>query len=34
VESGSHHDLLAREGVYANLYATQFRDREEEPLPA
>ena len=34
VESGSHHDLLARNGAYAQLYTTQFRDRDEEPLPA
>ncbi len=34
VESGTHHDLLARSGAYAHLYTTQFRDRDEEPLPA
>ena len=26
VESGSHHKLLARNGAYANLYRTQFRE--------
>jgi ATP-binding cassette, subfamily B, bacterial len=34
VESGSHHELLAREGAYAQLYFKQFREREGEPTPA
>jgi ATP-binding cassette subfamily B protein len=34
VESGNHHDLLARNDAYAHLYTTQFRERDEEPLPA
>jgi ATP-binding cassette, subfamily B, bacterial len=34
VESGTHHQLLAREGVYAQLYFKQFREREEEAAPA
>ncbi len=34
VESGTHHDLLARDGAYAQLYLTQFREREEEATPA
>ena len=33
VESGTHHELLAREGVYAQLYFKQFREREGEPRP-
>ncbi len=32
-EYGSHHELLAREGLYARLYHTQFRDRESEKVP-
>jgi ATP-binding cassette subfamily B protein len=34
VESGGHHELLARDGAYAQLYLKQFREREEEPTPA
>jgi ATP-binding cassette subfamily B protein len=30
VESGRHHELLERNGPYAQLYWTQFRDRESE----
>ena len=30
VERGAHQQLLAQGGVYANLYADQFRDREED----
>jgi len=31
VESGRHHELLERNGPYAQLYWTQFRDHESEP---
>jgi ABC-type multidrug transport system fused ATPase/permease subunit len=34
VESGSHHELLARDGAYAQLYLKQFREREGEPTLA
>jgi ATP-binding cassette subfamily B protein len=33
VESGTHHELLAREGAYAQLYFKQFRESEPEPEP-
>jgi len=33
VESGGHHELLARGGAYAQLYWKQFREREGEPAP-
>jgi ATP-binding cassette, subfamily B, bacterial len=31
VEAGRHHELLERNGPYAQLYWTQFRDHESEP---
>jgi ATP-binding cassette subfamily B protein len=34
VESGSHSELMTRNGAYAQLYWKQFRDRDQEPLPA
>jgi ATP-binding cassette subfamily B protein len=34
VESGSHHELMTRNGVYAQLYWKQFRERDQESLPA
>jgi ATP-binding cassette subfamily B protein len=34
VESGSHAQLLARDGVYAQLYWKQFRDRDEATVIA
>jgi ATP-binding cassette subfamily B protein len=33
-ESGSHAELIARDGAYAQLYWKQFRERDEEPMPA
>ncbi len=32
-ESGSHAELLARGGIYANLYALQFADQEDDSPP-
>ena len=34
VERGTHASLLADNGLYAELYRTQFADQEEEPEPA
>ncbi|MDI3256455.1 MAG: ABC transporter ATP-binding protein [Kyrpidia sp.] len=35
VEKGTHRELLAREGLYARLYAEQFADQEQGlPVPA
>ncbi|MEQ1890151.1 MAG: ABC transporter transmembrane domain-containing protein [Alphaproteobacteria bacterium] len=34
VESGAHHTLLARNGVYAGLYRSQFADNELHAQPA
>ena len=31
VERGTHASLLAENGLYAELYRTQFADQEEEP---
>ncbi len=33
VEQGTHDDLLEREGLYAQLYQTQFRHQAEGPEP-
>jgi ATP-binding cassette subfamily B protein len=33
VEQGTHDDLLGREGLYAQLYQTQFRQQAEGPEP-
>jgi len=34
VEVGAHEELLRREGVYAELYNTQFRKQQEIPCTA
>ncbi len=34
VERGDHETLLARGGLYANLYRRQFRDARPAPVPA
>lgn len=34
VEQGTHGELLARNGLYARLYALQFRDPREQAAPA
>ena len=31
VERGTHPELLARQGLYARLYALQFKDDGQEP---
>jgi len=33
VERGTHDELLTKRGAYYNLYMSQFRREEEEPLP-
>jgi len=32
VEEGTHAELLARGGLYARLYARQFRDDDAKPV--
>jgi ATP-binding cassette subfamily B protein len=34
IEQGTHHELLAREGAYHQLYMSQFRAEEEAPINA
>ena len=34
IERGSHAELLARQGFYARLYASQFRGGEQLTLAA
>jgi ATP-binding cassette subfamily B protein len=33
VERGTHASLLAEDGLYAELYRTQFADQEDPPIP-
>jgi ATP-binding cassette subfamily B protein len=34
VERGTHHELLARAGVYAHLWALQLQEEQEQPRKA